>query len=547
MTCDIKPGQIKGPVHRLTRRNWIRQVVSAAVLAPSFQLPIYPGFTVRQEASEQYNIYFGDLHNHNEIGYARGSLERSFEIAEHLLDFFALTPHAHWHDIGTYEGNIEQMWLEGFKVTKDRWKEVLELNRKYDQPGRFVPFAGYEWHSTDYGDYHVLFPELEAELFLADDLKSLQQFVRQRGAIMIHHHLANRQGMRGANFEAVRPDVTPLIEVYSEWGNSVSDRGPYPYIRHSHGGRWTRNTLEYRLAQGDRFGIVASTDDHLGKPGAYPQGLAAVLAPELSREALFDAFRRRRTYAVTGDRIQLNFTLDGHQMGEILPYMEERTLKVDVTGWHQVDMVEILKNNRVIHRDFPVDRATSRKSWEEPVIIWFLYGWGPWAALPSAGIAEWDLDIRINGGSIKAIQPAFLSGPFSENHRDQVELKSEQHLRLRSFTARQQEFEDRNNKGIALKILGQPESELTIVTREPSEKRWSFRLSQLAESSEVLDTGPYPRESALVERVVFANHYQTAFEVQERGSGRRENWYMVRVRQANGQIAWSSPIWVERN
>lgn len=500
-----------------------------------------------QEKSDSYNVYFGDLHNHNEVGYARGSLQRSFEIAEHLLDFFAFTPHAHWHDIGTYEGNIERMWLEGFKVTRSRWEEVLELNRKYDRPGRFVPFAGYEWHSTNYGDYHVLFPDLDAELFLADDLKTLQQFVRQRGAIMIHHHLANRQGMRGANFETVSPDVTPLLEVYSEWGNAVSDRGPFPYIRHSPGGRWTRNTLQYRLAQGDRFGIVASTDDHLGKPGAYPQGLAAVLAPKLTREALFDAFRRRRTYAVTGDRIRLDFTLNGHQMGEALRFTENRNIKVDVTGWHQVDMVEVLKDNRVIHRDFPTDRVTSRKSWEEPLIVWFLYGWGPWAALPSAGIAIWDLDIQIDRGRFEAIQPAFLSGPFSEDHRDRAELKTDRHLQIRSFTARQQEFEDRNHKGVAVRLVGEPESRLKITTRQPGKKQWSLQLRALAESSEVLYTGPYPRESALIERLIFGEHYRTSFEVEDRDRGERANWYMVRVRQANGQLAWSSPIWVDED
>lgn len=51
----------------------------------------------------EYQIYFGDLHNHNEVGYARGSLERAFEIAREHLDFFAFTPHGYWNDIGHYQ------------------------------------------------------------------------------------------------------------------------------------------------------------------------------------------------------------------------------------------------------------------------------------------------------------------------------------------------------------------------------------------------------------------------------------------------------------
>ncbi len=38
-------------------------------------------------------IYWGDLHNHNAVGYAQGSLARSFEIAREHLDFFAHTGH----------------------------------------------------------------------------------------------------------------------------------------------------------------------------------------------------------------------------------------------------------------------------------------------------------------------------------------------------------------------------------------------------------------------------------------------------------------------
>ncbi|MHC4699704.1 MAG: twin-arginine translocation signal domain-containing protein, partial [Planctomycetota bacterium] len=96
----------------------------------------------------KYQVYFGDLHNHSEVGYARGSLDRAFEIAAEHLDFFAFTPHGYWHDISTYENNIENKWLNGFEVTKKRWPEVLAAVRKYDREPGFVPMAGFEWHST---------------------------------------------------------------------------------------------------------------------------------------------------------------------------------------------------------------------------------------------------------------------------------------------------------------------------------------------------------------------------------------------------------------
>ncbi|MEE8117568.1 MAG: DUF3604 domain-containing protein, partial [Gemmatimonadales bacterium] len=353
----------------------------------------------------EYKTYFGDLHNHNVIGYARGTLERTYEIARNHLDFFAFTPHAHWHDIGKYSFGIENKWINGFAVTKARWPEVLRMARKYDDAGKFVVFAGYEWHSASLGDYHIIFPDLDAELALFDDLKKFQDFARKRGCILIPHHPANRRGHRGANFAHRDPEVSPVLEMFSEWGNSEHDRAPYGYVRHTEGGRWTRNTVQYLLAQGHRMGLIASTDDHLGYPGAYREGLAAVKATELTRSAILEAIRKRRTYAVSGDRIQLDFWLNGRMMGEEMPYTRERELRVKVTGWNQVDRVEVLKNNRVIHRDFPMDRLTSARSWDRPVLVRLDYGWGPWPALGWNRTADWDIRIELTGGNLEAIHP----------------------------------------------------------------------------------------------------------------------------------------------
>src|SRR5579883_2117904 len=124
----------------MTRRQTLRALAGGIAAAAA------PGRSAPQPAAA-YKDYFGDLHNHNNVGYAQGSLKRTFEIARDHLDFFAFTPHAWWHDIGKYDLGIEDKWINGFAVTTARWQEVLEFNRKYDAPGKFVPIAGYEWHS----------------------------------------------------------------------------------------------------------------------------------------------------------------------------------------------------------------------------------------------------------------------------------------------------------------------------------------------------------------------------------------------------------------
>jgi len=527
----------------LTRREWLSR--SALIGMVGWLAPGLAKACRVKPQVEDYNIYFGDLHNHNSVGYARGSLGRTFEIARNHLDFFAFTPHGYWHDIGHYENSIENKWLKGFEVTKRRWPEVLELVRKYDEPGRYVPIAGFEWHSTSLGDYHIIFPDLKGEYIRFDDLREFQQFAKQRGAIMIPHHPANRLGHRGTDITMLDPEVSPVIEIYSEWGSAEYDRAPYPYIRHTEGGRWTRNTLQHFLANGYRLGVIASTDDHLGYPGAYREGLTAVLATELTREKIFDALRNRRTYAVTGDRIRMDFRLNGRLMGQEMPYIRERELTVNVTGWDQVDRVEILKNNRVLHRNFPMDRVPNAQSWNKPILLRFEYGWGPWPALDMTRICDWDIHITLEGGVLEEIQTCFQAGPLDEERRDRIIKKTERYLHLQSFTALREQFEDISTKAVVLKVLGGPDTRVTITLEAPTKVSLSQTFQQLAESGEMLFTGDFPKESAMLHRLVFNDHYETSYKVSDTDEGKDLNWYYLRVVQANEQLAWSSPIWVE--
>ena len=527
----------------LTRREWLSR--SASIGIAGWLAPGLVKASREKPQVEDYNIYFGDLHNHNSVGYAQGSLDRTFEIARNHLDFFAFTPHGYWHDIGHYENSIENKWLNGFEVTKRRWTEVLELVRGYDEPGRYVPIAGFEWHSTSFGDYHIIFPDLKGEYIRFDDLREFQQFAKQRGAIMIPHHPANRLGHRGTDISMLDTEVSPVIEIYSEWGNAEYDRAPYPYIRHTEGGRWTRNTLQHFLANGHRLGVIASTDDHLGYPGAYREGLTAVLATELTREKIFDALRNRRTYAVTGDRIGMDFRLNGRLMGQEMPYMRERELAVTVTGWDQVDRVEILKNNRVLHRSFPMDRVPTVRSWNKPILLRFEYGWGPWPALDMTRICDWDIHITLEGGVLEEIQTCFQTGPLDEERRDRIIKRTERYLHLQSFTALREQFEDISTKAVVLKVLGGPDTKVTITLKAPTNVSLSQTFRQLAESGEMLFSGDFPKESAMLHRLVFNDHYETSYKVSDIDEGKDLNWYYLRVVQANEQLAWTSPIWVE--
>ena len=158
----------------------------------------------------QKNIYWGDIHNHCNIGYAQGSLERAYDIAQSHLDFYCFTPHSQWHDKPA-SSNFDR-FTEGFEVTRQNWDKIKRYANESYVPGDFVSFIGYEWHSSIYGDVCAIMPGHEGELVYLDDIHDLQEFARGNNAILIPHHPAYLQGWRGQNWSVLGPiDVSPVV------------------------------------------------------------------------------------------------------------------------------------------------------------------------------------------------------------------------------------------------------------------------------------------------------------------------------------------------
>ena len=91
--------------------------------------------------------------------------------------------------------------------------------------------------------------------------------------------------------------------------------------------------------------------------------------------------------------------------------------------------VELLKNNRVIHRDFPVDRVPTAQSWSRPVLLRFEYGWGPWPALGITRVCDWDFRFQLENAKLEAVHTCFTPGPLEEGRRDRILDRSERPLK----------------------------------------------------------------------------------------------------------------------
>ncbi|MBI1357744.1 MAG: DUF3604 domain-containing protein [Acidobacteria bacterium] len=493
-----------------------------------------------------YSIFWGDLHNHNAVGYAKGTLERTYEIAREHLDFLAFTPHSQWHDMPEMPNDAHMKWVNGFRVLRENWPKVQRMAKESNRAGKFVSILAYEWHSSYFGDYCVYFPDDDREMAYHNHVQELQEAVRGvDGAIMAPHHLGYKQGWRGANWEHVDTTVSPIIEIFSEHGLSESDRGRGRYIRHSMGGRWTRNTVQRALESGVRAGFIASSDDHLGYPGAWGEGLAGIWAEDLSRASILDALWKRRTTAVTGDRIRLAVRLNDHWMGSALPFVDEREIAVEALGMDEIDRVDLLRNNRVIGRYFPEDHLQPEKQWPGEHLCRLEFGWGPWGDLNMARIADWKVRAKLDGGKILAVVPCFQSGPYDETRRDRITDRKQSEVAFELHTSRKEAFEELPTKSVVLRLTGPPSAKLSLELESPAPVGFQRSLGALAENNEVEITGRFTAESFLVHRLVPPTLSRVRTTFRDRGRQGRTDYYYVRVTQTNGQQAWASPIWVE--
>jgi hypothetical protein len=433
--------------------------------------PPYSPYSPPVAVDHPMNVYWGDTHVHSSwspdagsSGNLRLSPEYAFrfargdEITAHNgekvrlrrpLDFLLVSDHSEY--LGLYpmleEGDPDllatatgQRWAEMLRngerkkiggefaaslgtnedlvgssaFAASMWQRVVENAERFNDPGRFTAFIGYEWTSMPGGanlHRNILFRDgAEATLQIVpmssidsthpEDLwQYLADYERKTGgSVFAIPHNSNMSA--GRMFERVDSDGQPFTRAYAEartrWepiveatqikGDSevapflspddeFADFGTWDFLAgmspgaHEDGmydGEYVRSALGNGLAEARRiganpfeFGLIGSTDSHTslataddsnfwgkfsrnephadrasepwadlempeGSPAAarlattrLPDGMftwalvasgyAGVWASDNTREALFDAMRRKETYATTGPRMVVRF------------------------------------------------------------------------------------------------------------------------------------------------------------------------------------------------------------------------------------------------
>lgn len=502
------------------------------------------------QAYEGLYAYYGDIHNHCAIGYGHGSIEDAFQNARLQLDFACVTVHGYWPDMPVTEPGLAQVveyHQRGFDRTAEHWPLVQRVVEANCEPGRFVTFLGFEWHSLEYGDHNVYFKGAQGEVIRAADLEEMRRQLRQwreRGVecLLIPHHIGYRRGYRGINWEAYTPEFSPVVEIMSMHGAAEGPDAPYPYL-HTMGPRDWRSTLQYGLAQGHVVGVMASTDHHSAHPGSYGHGRLAVWANALTRDAIWEAIKERRTVALTGDRIALEFSVNGEPIGSILSATRQRQIEVAVDGGAALDTIDLVYNNRVLHHWH--SEVSRQHDLSEPVKVHFEVGWG------DKGInVDWEVELAVEGGELIAVEPRFRGYEVLAPQADDEESYAfsrwghtgENGVKFTTRTWGNVTTTTASTQGICLDILGNRD---TFIKGRANGQAFSVALGELLAGSKAGYLGGFLTPAYVFHRAVPRSESTASFSLLHETESRVRDWYYVRVRQKNGQWAWSSPIWVE--
>ena len=310
--------------------------------------------------------YWGDLHGQSGETIGMGSAE----------DYFSYARDKAFIDITGHQGN-------DFQITDAFWKRLNELTAAFDAPGKFVCLPGYEWSGNTGmgGDRNIFFrregrPIRRSSHILVEGQTStdaiytadaLFRALKGEDAVVIAH-----VGGRYADLNYAHDGVLErAVEVHSTWGT-------FEWLLHD------------AFAEGYRVGVVCHSDDHKGRPGNTRPGastfgaiggLTCYFMPELSRDALFAALRQRRHYGTTGTRLFLDLraafdrdvvrfsddpalgpateqTVRDAAMGDIVRSGgATMTLSVEAIGTAPLERLDVLHGTRVVQTVRPFGSA----------------------------------------------------------------------------------------------------------------------------------------------------------------------------------------------
>ena len=477
--------------------------------------------------------YWADLHGQSEETIGTNSARELIEFARDRAFLDAMS----------HQGN-------DFQITTPFWEHLNRLTAEFNEDDRFIIYPGYEWSGNTGlgGDRNVMFMHEDRQIHrsshaLIDDLSDVETDANSANDLfaalkaedtVVFAHI----GGRYADIKIAHDlRIERAVEVHSDWGTF----------------EWL---IEDALEQGYRIGILANSDGHKGRHGAsHPGaslfgaygGLSCLLARELTREALFDALRKRHHYATTGCRmfldVRVNFESDAKlfandpnigdttstpvqtaMMGDILESSDDHVeFNIEAIGSAPIERIEIRNRLEVLETFHPY--APSELGRRIRVI---------WEGSEYRGRGRqtlWDGGCSVSGNKFERIVPINMW-----NLDKQVEQTGPHEIKWKALTT----------GGFGGFDVWLEDAHTGVLRIDTPLVKCEIQISDIGIDDLVFDAGGIKRRIRVFrlpdenkhQAVQISRHIQLNKDV--------DNALYVCLTQEDGYLVWSSPIYITR-
>lgn len=280
-----------------------------------------------------YSAYFGNLHSHT--GYSDGvqtpaaAYTYARNSAPTPLDFLAVTDHNH----------------VGAGMSLPNYAQGLSQAAAANSDGNFVAIYGQEWGLASNGHVNIF----EAPVLFGWDAGNYDVLVAE--------------GDYAGLYTAALANPPPSYPVVLEWCHPAI--GDFDNFQVTNDGRAAVHLMclvngpaqstvtnesdvgntgfdaafKEALRIGYRVSPTADQDNHNATWGASSESRTGVLANSRSKSAILSALAARRTYATQDHNVVVDFSADGHAMGEAFTATQGIRIAVAVTDPDPADAV----------------------------------------------------------------------------------------------------------------------------------------------------------------------------------------------------------------
>jgi hypothetical protein len=283
---------------------------------------------------QHLQVYFGDHHNHTSFSDGRAYPDMVMALGRDYrgFDYLCVTD----HDITLTPGEFAWSRAVADRLTED---------------GTYVCLQGYEpskgWAQAGFGHWNMLYPD-QGDVFQFEEgmtPRALYAYAKEHNAILVPHHIGIKFAPHSWDyFDAA---AEPVVELCSVHGIFETYRGQEDEPDMVEG-----KFIDDGLDRGYRFGFVGASDFH-NPFGALTSeaGITGFYATSLTKDAIFEAMRKRRTFALTGSRIVVDFRCNGRFMGEEVVGASRLAFTGHTASPDSIVSVEIISARQVVFQE----------------------------------------------------------------------------------------------------------------------------------------------------------------------------------------------------